>query len=60
MQKGRIYHLLKGDAEECSTNGSESSNDGKEDHVSENALSDSSEEETIDIPSIRLPNPFVL
>ena len=28
-------------------------------NVSENALSDSSEEETIDIPSIRLPNSFV-
>ena len=42
-----------------SADGNESSNDGKEDHLSENALLDSSEEETLDIPSIRSPNAFV-
>ena len=45
-----IYDLLEEDEQEWSADGSESSDHGEEDHVSENALSDSSEEETIDIP----------
>ena len=59
LSSEEIYHLLEGDAEEWSADGSESSNDGKEDHVSKNVLSDLSEEETIDIPSAISPNSFV-
>ena len=59
LSSQKIYHLLEENAEEWSADGSESSDDGKEDHVSENALSDSSEEETINNPSVRLPNSFV-
>ena len=55
-----IYHLLEKDAEGWSADGSKSYDDGEVDHVSENALSDLSEEESIDIPSVRPPNSFVL
>ena len=62
LSSDEIYHFLEGDGadgEEWSADCSESSNDGKEGHVSENPLSDSSEEETIDIPSVRSPNSFI-
>ena len=59
LSSEEIYRFLEEDAEEWSADGSESSDDGEEDHVNENAVSDSSEEETIDIPSIRSPNSFV-
>ena len=59
LSSQKIYHLLEKNAEEWSADGNKSFNDAKEDHVSENALSDSSEEEMIDIPSVRLPNSFV-
>ena len=39
LSSEKIYHLFEGDAEEWSADGSESSNDDKEDHVSNNALS---------------------
>ena len=59
LSSEEIYHLLEEDAEKWSADGSESSDDGKGDHVSKNALSDLSEEETIDVPSVRLSNSFV-
>ena len=45
LSSEKIYHLLEGNGGmEWSADGSKSSNDGKEEHVSENALSNSSEE----------------
>ena len=45
LSSEEIYHLLKEDTEKWSADGSKSSDDGEGDHVSKNALSDSSEEE---------------